>query len=142
MIALLDVNLLIALFDPRHVHSVLAQEWFAAERSKGWATCPLTQAACMRILSQPAYPGRLSVPDIARRMRSATESSDHHFWADSLQPCDQKVFDYQTVTSSRHLTDLYLLALSVKNGGRLVTSDRGIQLDPVPKAQAKHLLVL
>jgi predicted nucleic acid-binding protein len=59
MIALLDVNLLIALFDASHVHHHLAHQWFAGCRSQGWATCPLTENACIRIISQPAYPNRL-----------------------------------------------------------------------------------
>jgi toxin-antitoxin system PIN domain toxin len=142
MISLLDANVLIALFDSRHVHSVQAQQWLAANRKRGWASCALTQSACMRILSQPSYPSRLSIPDIARRMQLATQASDHRFWQDSLQPCDAATFYHQRVTTSKHLTDIYLLALCVENGGRLVTFDQGIPLDPVPRAQPKHLLVL
>ena len=142
MISLLDANVLIALFDSRHVHSQRAQQWLAANRKKGWATCPLTQSACMRILSQPSYPSRLAIPDLARRLQLATQASDHHFWHDSLQPCDAGTFDYQRVATSKHLTDIYLLALCVENGGRLVTFDQSIPLAPVPHAQPKHLLVL
>lgn len=58
MIALLDVNMLIALFDAAHVHHRRAHQWFGQHCSQGWATCPLTQNACIRIISQPAYPGR------------------------------------------------------------------------------------
>jgi predicted nucleic acid-binding protein len=32
--ALLDVNILVALFDPMHVHHEAAHEWFARNRSK------------------------------------------------------------------------------------------------------------
>ncbi|HKC25464.1 MAG TPA: VapC toxin family PIN domain ribonuclease, partial [Thermoanaerobaculia bacterium] len=46
MIALLDVNLLIALFDAAHVHHTPAQAWLARNRSLGWATCPITQNGC------------------------------------------------------------------------------------------------
>lgn len=58
MIALLDVNMLIALFDAAHVYHRRAHQWFGQHCSQGWATCPLTQNACIRIISQPAYPGR------------------------------------------------------------------------------------
>jgi predicted nucleic acid-binding protein len=57
MIALLDVNLLIALFDPAHVHHEAAHGWFARNGKDCWATCPLTENAFVRILSNPAYPG-------------------------------------------------------------------------------------
>ena len=71
MIALLDANTLIALFDAAHVHHRSAHQWLSRHRARGWATCPLTQNACIRILSQPAYPGRLAVADIARRLHHA-----------------------------------------------------------------------
>lgn len=53
-IALLDVNVLVALFDPDHVHHEAAQAWFSANRLHGWATCPLTENRLVRILSHPA----------------------------------------------------------------------------------------
>ena len=46
------------------------------------------------------------------------------------------------MTGHRQVTDLYLLALAVRNGGRFVTFDSRITLDAVPGAQARHLLVL
>jgi predicted nucleic acid-binding protein len=55
-VALLDVNVLIALLDRRHVHHDPAHGWFAAAQANGWATCPLTQNAVLRILGQPRYP--------------------------------------------------------------------------------------
>ena len=44
-IALLDVNVLIALIDPQHVHHERSHRWFQAHGGHGWATCPLTQNA-------------------------------------------------------------------------------------------------
>ncbi|WP_367872324.1 TA system VapC family ribonuclease toxin [Luteolibacter sp. Populi] len=142
MIALLDANVLIALFDPDHIHNARAQQWMTAERAAGWATCALTQNACIRILSQSAYSGRIPIRDAARRLQQATQAPDHRFWHDSIQGCDPLVFDHDKILTSRHLTDLYLLALCVENDGRLVTFDKGIQLQPVLKAAARHLVVL
>jgi hypothetical protein len=42
---LLDVNVLIALSDPMHVHHESAQRWFAREGRKACAACPLTESA-------------------------------------------------------------------------------------------------
>lgn len=58
MRALLDVNVLIALLDAAHVHHRNARAWLEANIEQGWASCPLTQNGCIRILSQPAYPAR------------------------------------------------------------------------------------
>ena len=35
--ALLDVNVLVALFDPDHIHHELAHDWFADNHAGGWA---------------------------------------------------------------------------------------------------------
>jgi predicted nucleic acid-binding protein len=63
--ALLDGNVLIALLDRRHGHHKQAHGWFAGAQEEGWATCPLTQNAVLRILGQPRY------PNSPGRMRSA-----------------------------------------------------------------------
>lgn len=42
---LLDVNVLIALSDPMHIHHESAHHWFAKDGRKAWATCPLTENA-------------------------------------------------------------------------------------------------
>ena len=93
-------------------------------------------------MSQPAYPGRLAVGDIARRLRQATATSDHHFWPDAISLCDEKLFHYDKMLTSRHLTDLYLLALAKAHSGRLVTFDQGIPVAAVAGTSGKHLLVL
>ena len=142
MIALLDANLLIALFDAAHVNHDAAQAWLTANRSSGWATCPLTQNACLRVLSQPNYPGHLGIADISRRLSNAIAAPDHVFWADSISLCDSTRFRHDRILSPRQLTDLYLLALAVEHDGSLVTYDRGIPLSAVSGAQAKHLDVV
>ena len=49
MIALPDVNVLIALAWPNHVHHDAARSWFAESRATGWATCPVTEAGFVRV---------------------------------------------------------------------------------------------
>ena len=142
MIALLDASLLIALFDGAHIHHQEAHRWFAKHRSQGWATCPLTQNACIRIISQPTYPGRLPIGEIARRLRQATSAPDHYFWPDSISLCDETLFAYDQILTAKHLTDLYLLALAVKHKARLVTFDQGITMSAVREVKSEHLLVL
>ena len=66
MVALLDVNVLIALFDPAHIHHETAHNWFGLNRRYRWATRPLTENAFVRVLSSPAYPGRGTTIDDAR----------------------------------------------------------------------------
>ena len=68
-IALLDVNVLVALFDPDHVHHTLAHDWFADEGTAGWATCPVTENGFVRVLANPAYGAAVTRPaDLIARL--------------------------------------------------------------------------
>ena len=46
------------------------------------------------------------------------------------------------ILGPNQITDVYLLGLAVKNGGRLVTFDRGVPIKAVRGAEARHLVVL
>lgn len=142
MRALLDVNVLIALLDAAHVHHRVAREWLADNITEGWASCPITQNGCIRILSQPAYPGAESPAAVAARLADAAATSWHEFWADDLSLLDLRILDWRRVLGTRQLTDAYLLALAVHRKGRFVTFDRSIPLNVVPGAEARHLMCL
>ena len=71
MRALLDVNVLIALLDSDHIHHHRATRWMAHAQFAGWASCPITQNGCIRIMSQPAYPGALPLRSVADRLGMA-----------------------------------------------------------------------
>jgi toxin-antitoxin system PIN domain toxin len=84
-IALLDVNVLIALLDPQHGHHEPAHRWFQANANHGWATCPLTQNALLRILSNPRYPNSPGGPAVVMPLLQGMLSHpDHLFWPDLL----------------------------------------------------------
>ena len=142
MRSLLDVNVLIALFDPDHTSHAAAVRWFEAHVSEGWATCPITQNGFIRVTSQPAYSNPLPVSVVADRMREAVAQGHHEFWADDVSVLDTKSVDTTRIHGPRQLTDVYLLSLAVSHGGRLVTFDRSLPVAAVPRAQKKHLVVI
>ena len=142
MRALLDVNVLVALLDRTHLHHRVATDWLAANVSRGWASCPLTQNGCVRILSLPSYRNAQSPSAVADRLGQATGNKSHEFWPDSVSVVEKGRLHWDRVLSSRQITDVYLLALAVARGGRLVTLDRSIAIEAVPGAVAKHLHVL
>lgn len=124
---LLDVNILLALCDPRHVHHDAAHAWFATTRERGWATCPLTENAFVRIASQPRYPSSPGGPSVVGAiLRRFCADGKHHFWPDSVGILDNALIDLNAVLAPAHLTDVYLLALAIKQGGILATFDTGI----------------
>lgn len=138
--ALLDVNVLVALFDPDHVHHEAAHRWFAASRASGWATCPLTENGVLRILSNPAYSGGAEALDaVARRLSGFCASGQHVFWEDSVSLRDERVFKRPLPIAHRQLTDVYLLGLAKARGGRLASFDRRIPLHSVVRAGAADL---
>ena len=120
MRALLDVNVLVALLDRTHLHHRVATDWLAANVSRGWASCPLTQNGCVRILSLPSYRNAQSPSAVADRLGQATGNKSHEFWPDSVSVVEKGRLHWDRVLSSRQITDVYLLALAVARGGRLV----------------------
>ncbi len=142
MRALLDVNVLIALLDADHSLHDQASHWFAAHASEGWASCPITQNGCVRVMSGSSYPSPLPVSVVVERLSEATSHKLHEFWPDEVSLLDSQVVDASRVHGPRQVTDLYLLALAASRRGRLVTFDRSIPIEAVPKAQARNLLVI
>jgi uncharacterized protein len=142
MRALLDVNVLIALLDQAHPHHGAASEWLGANIKQGWASCPITQNGCVRIMSQASYPGARPVAQILERLRDALGHPAHQFWPDDLSIADAQAVDGGRVHGARQITDTYLLALAVRHGGRLATFDSGIALSAVKGATARHLVDL
>ena len=142
MRALLDVNVLIALLDAAHIHHRLATRWLRREIGAGWASCPITQNGCIRILAQPASPGALPAAEVAQRLAEAAAGAEHQFWPDDVSLLEAGRFDWQRVLGHRQVTDVYLLALAVRHGGRLVTFDRRIQAGAVGGAGEAHLAVI
>jgi toxin-antitoxin system PIN domain toxin len=141
-IALLDVNVLVALFHPDHIHHEVAHTWFAANRSSGWATCPLTENGLVRILANSATMGvHQSAASVRGRLDTLCSSGDHAFWPDSVSLRDEQLFTLAAV-SHRHITDIYLLGLAIKNRGRLTTFDRRIPLEAVVHARRESLEVI
>jgi len=140
MVFLLDVNVLLALFDRKHVHHEPAHAWFGNAGRKGWATCPITENGIIRISSGVGYPGGPgNVPQTADWLRRFCNESGHQFWPDSTSILEW--LSPETVISSKQITDLYLLGLAAANGGKLATFDRTVPTKAI-KGGAKALELL
>ncbi len=142
MRALLDINVLIALLDSDHPQHPWAAGWFKSNVQHGWASCPLTQNGCVRIMSQPGYPNSVPVSLVMALLREATGNSAHQFWPDDVSLLDADAVDGTLVHGPRQVTDVYLLALAVGHGGRFVTFDGAVARAAVRKAKPRHLHIL
>ena len=142
MRALLDVNVLIALLDSDHSSHDSAIDWFAKHARTGWASCPITQNGCIRIMSNPGYPNPLPVQAVIEHLADACRQDMHEFWPDDVSLLDSNVVDSTRIHGARQLTDIYLLALAVAHEGRFVTFDTGIPLAAVRNATKQKLVIL
>jgi len=142
MRALLDVNILVALIDRQHVSHLAAHRWLVQNLSHGWASCPLTENGCIRILTNPRYPAPVSIEAAFEKITLAKASGHHEFWPDDLSITDPAYFNPAAIQGHQQITDAYLLALAVHHGGRLVTFDKRIIPSPVRVAQPHHLVVV
>jgi hypothetical protein len=142
MRALLDVNVLIALLDQDHSMHAHAVRWFSARAGGGWASCPITQNGCVRIMSHPNYPNPLKVGAIMERLAEAIATAEHEFWPDDVSLLDSRIADRNRIHGPRQVTDLYLLALAVHQGGCFVSFDPSIPRTAIRGAERKHLITL
>lgn len=142
MRALLDVNVLIALLDSEHAFHDRSRRWFSDHAGFGWASCPLTQNGCLRIMTQAAYPKASPLSVMKELLGDFTRHELHEFWPDDISLLDKSKLDLRYSHGPSQLTDLYLLALAVHRGGRLVTFDRRIALRAAIGAEAKNMVVI
>lgn len=142
MRSLLDVNVLLALFDSDHSDHHRAREWLGSEIGPGWASCAITENGFVRIISQPRYPSPIPPKLAVERLRTATETEHHTFWDSDLSFLDKRTIRADRVHGAKQVTDVYLLALAVHHGGRFVTFDRSIPLQAVVRARPENLVLL
>jgi uncharacterized protein len=138
---LLDTNLLIALLWPSHEQHDLALKWFTRHRARGWATCPITQAGFVRIVSNPAFSRDAVQPREAVQVLSAnTVANDHAFWPDEVPVAQAVTFAGVRLIGHQQVTDAYLLGLAIRRGGILATLDQRITALTEPKSAERKAL--
>jgi len=142
-VALLDVNVLVALFFPDHIHHELAHDWFADHRTDGWATCPLTENGFVRVAcQQPSDEAVLRPAGVVTALRQLCGDTHHRIWTDTVRLTDAALFAPEFIRGASQITDVYLLGLAKTHGGCLATFDRAIPLKAVRGANAHHLRVI
>lgn len=121
-VALLDVNVLLALAWPNHQHHGAAHAWFHHEADHGWATCALTQLGFIRLSSNPAYtPAPVTPRAAAILLRQLTAHAAHHYWPALAEPASH---GFERALGHQQVMDTYLVHVAERHKGRLVTFDR------------------
>jgi toxin-antitoxin system PIN domain toxin len=125
---LLDANVLIALAWPRHEFHEKVGKWFSSHARAGWATCPFTQAAFVRILSNPVFSvDALSPRNALRVLEANLNLPGHRFLPDSIGVPEALKDMEARLTGHRQIADAYLVGLATHHLGKLATLDRGLR---------------
>jgi hypothetical protein len=139
---LLDVNVLVALAWPNHVHHAAALAWFDEVGRAGFATCPVTQSGFVRVSSNKrAIPDARSPREAREILRRITALPGHVFWPDDIEIASNQHIAWERLGSHAQVTDAHLLALAIRHGGRLATFDR-VLVDLAPEGQAGSVAML
>ena len=141
---LLDVNVLIALLWPPHEAHARAQRWFAHNADQGWATCAMTQAGFVRIVSNPAFSRRAVSPrDALEVLSGSLQHPAHRFWTEDIEVTEALAHFGRRLLGHQQVTDAYLLGLAIHKKGRLATLDSSIAgLLPDERAAQNRLVLL
>jgi uncharacterized protein len=144
MVRLFDVNLLLALAWPTHVHHDAAHNWLAARLERLWSTCPMTQAGFVRVSALAGVTQSfVTIADAMAILAASTSVSDHVFWGQTMPLAEMTPELRSRITGPRQLTDALLLDLAIRNNGVLATLDQRIsQLLSPGSPNRKHLEVI
>lgn len=135
-----DVNVLVALSDPSHVHHLTADNWRQQIGIARFLLCPITEGGFVRLMANPSV-GGLSMSDAILLLQEIAALPNceglpiEHSWLELIQPLTPRLHGY------RQVTDALLLGLAIRNGAVLVTLDRSVQA-LAGEAYAANLLTL
>ncbi|GAA2979117.1 toxin-antitoxin system PIN domain toxin [Microbacterium terrae] len=132
---LLDVNAVIALIDPLHVHHDRAHRWFAGRGDGVWHTCPIVQNGVVRVVSNPKYPNSQPAPVVIASLASLAAREGHTFLPDSVSLLDSSIHTERLLASTQ-VTDSYLLHLAASHDALLATFDTRIVTTAVPSGSS------
>ncbi|MGA2536841.1 MAG: TA system VapC family ribonuclease toxin [Terracidiphilus sp.] len=136
---LLDVNVLLALFDPGHIHHRAVTRWFSSPGLQ-WGLCAFSEAGFLRV-STNAAAGNRTLEQATNVLKSFSKDPGYRYWpikdgwVSLAEPFQGRIYGHQQIT------DAYLLGLAVKENGVLVTLDKAFRYMAGPRF-SKHLLVL
>lgn len=126
MTHLLDVNVLLALGWPNHVHHATARAWFREIEPSGWATCGITESGFIRVSSNHRVTPDARTPgEAAILLHRITQRGVHQFIDDGVSLADAHERVANLDLGSTHVTDLHLLLICSQAHVSFATFDRG-----------------
>ena len=136
---LLDVNLLLALLSPDHIHYKPARKWLLSIKQP-WGTCSFSEAGYLRLATSPRAGGH-TLQVAAATLESLIRHPKFRFWPITKGWSAVTAAISDRVYGHQQITDAYLLGLAIQANGTLVTLDKGLR-HLAGERYAKHVLVL
>lgn len=127
-----DVNTLLALLDPMHVHHEAAHQWYASESPLRILLCPHLENGVIRVASQPKYPNCLGTSNRVRKiLQEFAQKLNAESCGQEVSLLDDEILLQPGLLTPLRVSDLYLLALAASNGARFATFDTKIPAEAV-----------
>ena len=141
-VPLLDVNVLIALAWPNHVHHPAATAWFAAIPNRKFATAPVTEAGFVRVSSNARLTPQARTPQAAHvALCAITALPGHVFWVDDKTLAASVHIAWDRIGSAARVTDAHLLAIALGHRACLATFDRAL-VNLIPAGAPRDAVLL
>ena len=123
-----DLNVLIALTDSGHDHHHKARNWFSSSGKENWGLCPLTEAGFIRVTANPAmHAGARRLEQSIAILQALKGLPGHLYWEIKVSWVELTARFAPRISGHQQVTDAYLLGMAIKEGGVLVTFDRGLK---------------
>jgi uncharacterized protein len=106
VISLLDVDVLVALAWPNHVHHEAAHRRFDRHQRQGWATCSITQTGFVRVSSNArVLPDARSPREAIGLLREMVALPHHELWSDDVSITDGRWIAVERLVAAAQVTD-------------------------------------
>lgn len=129
---LLDVNALLALLDPLHLHHDSAHGWYASQDSPRLVLCSHVVNGVIRVAARPQYSNPLGTCEQVREsMLRFIRQVNVTFCQRDVSLLSEKILVHPASLTPSRVGDLYLLALAVENGVKFATFDTRIPAEAV-----------
>jgi len=128
LIALPDVNVMLALVWSHHPHHEAAHRWFARAAATGWATCLFTQTGLLRLSFNPQIVGVSIDCQTAVQLLQQLVAHPHHQYVEQAPTLTETDFEavIPKIRGYRQVADATLLYLARRSGMKLVTFDQPV----------------
>jgi uncharacterized protein len=128
LIALPNINVILALAWSNHAHHDAAHRWFARDAPAGWTTCLLTQTGFLRLSLNPQVVGVSIDCQAAVHLLDGLVAHPHHQYTETASALTTPLFDalVPKIIGYRQVSDATLLYLARVHGLKLVTFDRPV----------------